>query len=85
VQTRLVEPRGSTKSLLLLGLLTLLATAAAAQQPLIRCPGENTVEMPYCAEKSWEDSAGRSQQIVPATLQRQNSEPQSSQGFAIKS
>jgi hypothetical protein len=41
--------------------------------------------MPYCAEKSWEDSAGRLQQIVPATLQRQNSEPQSSQGFAIKS
>lgn len=59
------------KHLLLLGVLTLLPTATAAQQPPIRCPGENTVEMRYCAEKSWKDSTGRLQRKVPAALLKQ--------------
>jgi len=56
------------KRLLLLGVLTLLPTAAAAQQPPIRCPGENTMETRYGAEKSREDSTGGLQRIAPATL-----------------
>ena len=59
------------KRLLLLGVLTLLPTATAAQEPPIRCPGENTVEMRYCAEKSWDDSTGRLKRKVPAPLFKQ--------------
>jgi hypothetical protein len=59
------------KRLLLLGVLTLLPTATAAEQPPIRCPGKNTVEMRFCAEKSWEDSTGRLQRKVPGALLKQ--------------
>jgi uncharacterized protein YecT (DUF1311 family) len=44
------------KRLLLLGVLALAATPASAKPPAIQCPGENTVEMRYCASKSWEQS-----------------------------
>ena len=44
------------KRLLLLGVLSLPLSAAHAQGPKIQCSGENTVEMRYCAEKSWEQS-----------------------------
>jgi hypothetical protein len=59
------------KRLLVLGALTVLHSAAAAQEPQIKCPGESTVEMRYCAEKSWEDSTGRLQRKVPAPLFQQ--------------
>ena len=44
------------KRLLILGALAFAPSAAAAKPPAIQCPGENTVEMRYCAEKSWEQS-----------------------------
>ena len=56
------------KRLLLLGLLAVLPSTAAAQPPSIQCPGENTVQMRYCAEQSWEDSTGRLKQKVSTTL-----------------
>ena len=43
------------KRLLLLGVL-LAVPAAHAQEPKVQCPGENTVEMRYCASLSWEQS-----------------------------
>jgi hypothetical protein len=57
--------------LLLLGALAVLPSTAAAQQAPIKCPGENTVEMRYCAGKSWEDSTGRLKRKVPAPLFKQ--------------
>jgi hypothetical protein len=44
------------KRLLILGVLALVPSGADAKPPAIQCPGENTVEMRYCAEKSWEQS-----------------------------
>jgi hypothetical protein len=57
--------------LLLLGLLTVLPSAAAAQRPPIQCPGANTVEMRYCAEKSWEQSDAQLRQKVSKQLMEQ--------------
>ncbi len=37
-------------------LLLLLPTAIHAQEAKIQCPGDNTVEMRYCAAQSWEQS-----------------------------
>ena len=59
------------KRLLLIGLVAVIPSAAAAQPPTIRCPGENTVEMRYCAGKSWEDSTGRLKRKVPAPVFKQ--------------
>ena len=56
------------KRLLLMGLVAVIPSAAAAQPPTIRCPGENTVEMRYCAEKSWEDSTARLKRKLPSAL-----------------
>tara|TARA_B100000965_G_scaffold268130_1_gene226703 strand:- start:30 stop:344 length:315 start_codon:yes stop_codon:yes gene_type:complete len=42
------------RALLLLTLLTLMP--AKAEQPDIKCPGNNTVEMRWCASKSLEES-----------------------------
>ena len=44
------------KRLLLLGALLVPVPAAHAQEPKVQCPGENTVEMRYCAGLSWEQS-----------------------------
>ena len=55
----------------LLGLLAVLPSAASAQQPPIKCPGENTVEMRFCAEKSWKDSTTRVRhKVSPALFQQ---------------
>ena len=34
----------------------LLPAAIHAQEPKVQCPGENTMEMRYCAGLSWEQS-----------------------------
>ena len=59
------------KRLLLLGVLLLPLPAAKAQEPKIQCPGENTVEMRYCAEKSWEQSDAQLRQKVGKRLMEQ--------------
>lgn len=59
------------KRLLLFAVLAVLPYAAAGQPTTIRCPGENTVEMRYCAEKAWTDSTSRLQRKVPASLLEQ--------------
>ena len=60
------------RHLLLLSALLLPAIAAHAKDPKgIRCPGENTVEMRYCASKSWEQSTARLQRKVPRALLQQ--------------
>ena len=42
------------KALLLLLLLPLMPVKA--EQPDIQCPGQNTVEMRFCASQKWEES-----------------------------
>lgn len=59
------------KHLLLLGVLALTATPASARPPAIKCPGENTVEMRYCASKSWEQSNGQLRKKVSKRLLQQ--------------
>jgi hypothetical protein len=58
------------KRLLLLGVL-LAVPAAHAQEPKVQCPGENTVEMRYCASLSWEQSTDQLKQKVPKALFKQ--------------
>ena len=58
------------KRLLLLGVL-LVVPAAHAQEPKVQCPGENTVEMRYCASLSWEQSTDQLKQKVPKALFKQ--------------
>ena len=60
------------RHLLLLSALLLPAATAHAQDPTdIRCPGENTVEMRYCAEVSWQQSTDRLQRKIPKALFQQ--------------
>jgi hypothetical protein len=60
------------RHLLLLSALLLPAITAHAQSPkTIRCPGENTVEMRYCAEVSWQQSTNQLQRNIPRALFRQ--------------
>jgi uncharacterized protein YecT (DUF1311 family) len=59
------------KRLLILGALTFAPSAAAAKPPAIQCPGENTVEMRYCAEKSWEQSDAQLRQKAGKRLMEQ--------------
>ena len=49
----------------------LLPAAIHAQEPKIRCPGENTMEMRYCAGQSWEQSTDQLKQKVPKALFKQ--------------
>ena len=56
--------------LLAMGVL-LLPTASYAQAPQIQCPGENTVEMRYCAGVSWEQSTDQLKRKIPAALFQQ--------------
>lgn len=58
------------KRLLLLGAL-LVVPAAHAQEPKIQCPGENTVEMRYCAGLSWEQSTDQLKRKIPKALFQQ--------------
>jgi hypothetical protein len=57
--------------LLLLGVLLVVIPAAHAQEPKIQCPGENTVEMRYCADLSWEQSTDQLQRKIPKALFQQ--------------
>ncbi len=50
------EARELVKSLLLLGIWLLPLSAAHSRPAAIHCPGDNTVEMRYCASQSWEQS-----------------------------
>lgn len=59
------------KRLLILGLLALTATGADAKPPDFQCPGENTVQMRYCAEQSWQQSDAQLRQTVGKTLMEQ--------------
>jgi hypothetical protein len=59
------------RQLLILGVLLLAPGAAAAKPPAIKCPGENTLEMRYCAEKSWEQSDAQLRQKVSRKLMEQ--------------
>ena len=58
------------KRLLLLGVL-LAVSAAHAQEPKVQCPGENTVEMRYCAGLSWEQSTDKLKRKIPKALFKQ--------------
>ena len=59
------------KRLLILGVLALAPSGADAKPHAIQCPGENTVEMRYCAEKSWEQSDAQLRQKVGKRLMEQ--------------
>jgi hypothetical protein len=63
------------RHLLLLGALLLpltRSTSASAQPPPgLRCPGENTVEMRFCAAQSWEESDARLRRKLPEALHQQ--------------
>ena len=55
---------------LLLPLLLLPLMPARAEEPDIQCPGINTIEMRWCASKSWEESnQALKQQLSPETLE----------------
>ena len=58
------------KRLLLLCVL-LAVPAAHSQEPKIQCPGENTVEMRYCAGLSWEQSTEQLKRKIPKALFQQ--------------
>ena len=59
------------KRLLIIGVLALAPSGADAKPHAIQCPGENTVEMRYCAEKSWEQSDAQLRQKVGKRLMEQ--------------
>ena len=55
------------KGLLLLLLLPVMPVKA--EQPDIQCPGQNTVEMRFCASQKWEESnQALREQLEPRTL-----------------
>jgi hypothetical protein len=49
----------------------LFPAAIHAQEPQIHCPGENTVEMRYCAGVSWEQSTNLLKRKIPRALFQQ--------------
>jgi hypothetical protein len=56
---------------LLLALLLLPISPGQAKTPAIRCPGDNTVEMRYCAEQSWQQSDNQLRRKISKTLYSQ--------------
>ena len=55
---------------LLRPLLLLPLMPVKAEEPDIQCPGANTIEMRWCASKSWEESnKALKQQLSPETLE----------------
>ena len=55
---------------LLLPLLLLPLMPAKAEEPDIQCPGMNTIEMRWCASKSWKESnKALKEQLSPETLE----------------
>ena len=59
------------KRLLILSALLLPANATYAEEAKVQCPGENTVEMRYCAGLSWEQSSTKLQRNIPKALFQQ--------------
>lgn len=59
------------KHLLLATGALLIPTVTHAQEPQIQCPGENTVEMRYCAGLSLEQSADQLNRKIPKALLHQ--------------
>ncbi|MCP9792638.1 lysozyme inhibitor LprI family protein [Vulcanococcus limneticus] len=59
------------KRLVLVAVMLAPVHAAHAQAPAIRCPGNNTVEMRYCAEKSVLQSDAQLQRKISRQLFKQ--------------
>jgi hypothetical protein len=59
------------KHLLVATSVVLLPTSIHAQEPQVQCPGENTVEMRYCAGRSWEQSTDQLKSKIPEALFQQ--------------
>ena len=59
------------KHLVLLAVLLFSTSSAHAREPQVRCPGENTVEMRYCAGLSLEQSDARLRRKISRALFRQ--------------
>ena len=62
----------TVKSLLILLLLLFFPLVPAkAEEPEIQCPGENTIEMRFCASQKWEESnQALKEQLPQATLDK---------------
>ena len=57
--------------LILLLLLFFPLVPAKAEEPEIQCPGENTIEMRFCASQKWEESnQALKEQLPQATLDK---------------
>ena len=57
--------------LILLLLLFLPLVQVQAREPEIQCPGENTMEMRFCASQKWEESnQALKEQLPQATLEK---------------
>ena len=57
--------------LILLLLLFLPLVQVQAREPEIQCPGENTIEMRFCASQKWEESnQALEEQLPQATLEK---------------
>ncbi len=59
------------KRLLLLGLLLIPISPGQAKTQTIHCPGDNTVEMRYCAEQSWQQSDTELRRKISQKLYKQ--------------
>jgi hypothetical protein len=59
------------KRLLLLGLLLLPIEPGKTKAQPIHCPGANTVEMRYCAERSWQQSDFQLRRKISTQLYKQ--------------
>ena len=59
------------KRLLLLSLLLLPSSPGKTMAQAIHCPGENTVEMRYCAEQSWQKSDLQLRRKISTQLYKQ--------------
>jgi hypothetical protein len=66
-------PPDAARSCQLLAIAALLmgAVGADAREPQIQCPGENTVEMRYCAGLALEESNSQLQRKIPQALFQQ--------------
>ena len=57
--------------LILLLLLFLPLVQVQAREPEIQCPGDNTIEMRFCASQKWEESnQALKEQLPQATLEK---------------
>ena len=59
------------KRLLLLGLLLVPISPGKTRAQTIHCPGENSLEMRYCAEQSWQQSNLQLRRKISTQLYKQ--------------